>query len=55
MKLFIDAVWESLYHYGEELCGDKVEIVRNDDFFLMVLAGRPWQRRKSQHSLHAYQ
>ena len=38
MKLFIDAVWESLYHYGEELCGDKVEIVRNDDFFLMVLA-----------------
>lgn len=38
MKLFIDAVWESLYHYGEELCGDKVEIVRNDGFFLMVLA-----------------
>lgn len=38
MKLFIDAVWESLFHYGEELCGDKVEIVRTDDFFLMVLA-----------------
>ncbi len=38
MKLFIDAVWESLFHDGEELCGDKVEIVRQDDFFLMVLA-----------------
>ena len=31
-------VYKRQYHYGEELCGDKVEIVRNDDFFLMVLA-----------------
>lgn len=38
MKLFVDAAWDSLYHYGEELCGDKVEFVRNDDFFLAVLA-----------------
>lgn len=37
-KLFIDEAHESLYHYGEELCGDKVEIVRGDDFFLAVLA-----------------
>ena len=38
MKLFVDAAWESLNHYGEELCGDKVEIVRQEDFFLLVLA-----------------
>lgn len=38
MKLFVDAAWESLNHYGEELCGDKVEFVRKDDFFLAVLA-----------------
>lgn len=38
MKLFVDAAWESLNHYGEELCGDKVEIVRKDDFFLLVMA-----------------
>lgn len=37
-KLFIDEAHESLNHYGEELCGDKVEIVRGDDFFLAVLA-----------------
>lgn len=38
MKFFVDASYESLFHYGEELCGDKVEFVRNDDFFLAVLA-----------------
>lgn len=38
MKLFIDESHESLFKYGEELCGDKVEIVRKDGFFLAVLA-----------------
>lgn len=38
MNLFVDAAWESLNHYGEELCGDKVEIVRKEDFFLLVMA-----------------
>ncbi len=38
MELFIDAAFDSLFKYGEELCGDKVEFVRSDDFFLAVLA-----------------
>ncbi|MFZ2537946.1 MAG: SpoIIE family protein phosphatase [Oscillospiraceae bacterium] len=37
-KLFVDEAHESLLHYGEELCGDRVEIVRGKDFFLAVLA-----------------
>ncbi len=37
-KLFVDEAHESLFHYGEELCGDRVEIVRGKDFFLAVLA-----------------
>ena len=38
MNLFVDAYWESLNHYGEELCGDKVEIVRGEDYTMAVLA-----------------
>ncbi|MEG0570458.1 MAG: SpoIIE family protein phosphatase, partial [Oscillospiraceae bacterium] len=38
MKLFVDAAYDSLLKNDEELCGDKVEVVRKDDFFLVVLA-----------------
>lgn len=38
VKIFIDEAHESLFKHGEELCGDKVEIVRKDKFFLAVLA-----------------
>lgn len=38
MPLFVDVAYESLYKYGEELCGDKVELVRGDGFTLCVLA-----------------
>lgn len=37
-RLFVDISYESLNHYGEELCGDKVEIVRGPGYVLMVLA-----------------
>lgn len=38
MKLYIDAAYESIHKNGQELCGDKVEIVRAGDEFFAVLA-----------------
>ncbi len=37
-KIHIDADWRSLFHYGEELCGDRVMIKQSDDCFVLVLA-----------------
>lgn len=38
MKYFIDDGYVSLNHVGEELCGDKVEIVRKEEGTTIVLA-----------------
>ncbi|MDO4484048.1 MAG: SpoIIE family protein phosphatase [Clostridia bacterium] len=38
MKYFIETSWRSLNHYGEELCGDKVEVTKSDQGILMVLS-----------------
>lgn len=38
MSYFIDAAYDSLNKYGEELCGDKVEIVRMDNALIAVLS-----------------
>ncbi len=38
MGLHVDIDYESLNKYGEELCGDKVEILRNDDSVIVVLS-----------------
>ncbi|MCG8485432.1 MAG: serine/threonine-protein phosphatase [Clostridia bacterium] len=38
MNLFVDASYSAINKYGEELCGDKVDIVRNDDSVIVVLA-----------------
>ncbi len=38
MSLYIDVSHESLNKYKEELCGDKVEIIRNDNSIVVVLA-----------------
>ncbi len=38
MKMHIDAAYRSLNKYGEELCGDKVQIIRREGSTIAVLA-----------------
>ncbi len=38
MSVSIDAAWKSLNKYKEELCGDKVEIVKTADSDIVILA-----------------
>lgn len=38
MGVFVDVDYSSLNKYREELCGDKVEILRNDESVIIVLA-----------------
>ena len=38
MEYFIDINYKSINHVGEELCGDKVEIVQTDDGYIAVLS-----------------
>lgn len=38
MSVSIDVAWKSLNKYKEELCGDKVEIVKRDDSDIVILA-----------------
>lgn len=37
-KVYVDATYKSLIKYNEELCGDNVEIVKNDDRYIVVLS-----------------
>lgn len=38
MNIFVDVDYGSLNKYEEELCGDKVEVLRNDDSVIVVLS-----------------
>ncbi|MGN1318277.1 MAG: SpoIIE family protein phosphatase [Lachnospirales bacterium] len=37
-QIYVDATYRSLIKYNEELCGDRVEIVKNDDRYIVVLS-----------------
>ncbi len=38
MNYFIDIGWDNLNKYGEELCGDNVEVAKTDNGMIIVLA-----------------
>ena len=38
MSVSIDVAWKSLNKYTEELCGDKVEILKKDDSDVVILS-----------------
>lgn len=38
MAFYVDASFESLNKHGEEICGDKVEIIRDENSLVVVLA-----------------
>lgn len=60
MNLYVDFGWRSINHFGEEVCGDRVEARRADRQFITVLADGMGSGVKanilstmgSAHSLH---
>ena len=55
-NLWTDTGYISLNHVNEQLCGDRVEIIGNNEKSLtMVLADGLGQRRKGQHPFYAHQ
>ena len=49
MGLFLEYGYTSFNKYGEELCGDKVSIIKKDGYTTLVLADGMGSRSKSQY------
>lgn len=54
-NLCTDVGYHSLYKHGEQLCGDHVDVIeKGDDYTVLVLADRSWQRVKGKYSFNSY-
>ena len=47
MGVSIDVAWKSLNKHQEELCGDKVEVLKTDDSDIVILADGMWSGVKA--------
>ena len=54
MSVSIDAAWKSLNKHQEELCGDKVEILKTEESDILILADGMGRRRQGEYPGHAH-
>ena len=52
MSVSVDISWKSLNKHHEELCGDKVEVLKTDDSEIIILADGMGSGVKGQYSGH---
>lgn len=50
--LCADIGWRSLNKKGEQLCGDHVDVIRQDNSEIVVLADGMGQRRQSEYIIY---
>ena len=49
MRVSVDISWKSLNKHHEELCGDKVEVLKTDDSEIIILADGDVYKRQLIH------